>query len=359
MSESSHILHADSIRWGAVWALCGIFVWGSGGELHAKNDAVLPLEKRTNGGETLKSLQPLLEQANASQVAVGASRDSTLAASLVAEDGYVLTKASEAEQYKPWKVFLQDGSEHQARLVKQDPNLDLLLLKIEKTGMKAVNWSRDFAVQAGQWLCSLTDLGRPEGRQIRIGVMSAKSRKIPNSGVLLGILMGPGEDGDGVLVEEVAEDSPAEQAGLQADDLLLELDGVKLTNNRILTQLVSSRKAGDVVKLRYSRQGMETEVEVRLASRSKIIMSWGGENFADGGTSIRTDDYPKVIQHEIPLQPTDMGSVLYDLQGNALGLNIARVDRVTTFALPAEVFAKPLQAWMEADRKKQNGKKDD
>jgi S1-C subfamily serine protease len=95
---------------------------------------------------------------------------------------------------------------------------------------------------------------------------------------------------------------------------------------------------------------VDLTLQVRLASRSKILQNWEGEDFANGGISIRTDNFPQVIQHDIPLSPLDMGSPLLDLAGNPLGINIARVDRVTTFALPAEIFWKEIQPLIEADR---------
>lgn len=309
---------------------------------------VLPPQERTNGSTTLQALDPLRQNASASRVAIGRSRDATLSGIVVAEDGYVLTKASEAEQFRPWKVFLEDGADLDARLVKRDQKLDLLLLKIERSGLQAVEWSQTFVSQAGEWLCSLAD----GGRQIRLGVLSARSRAIPNSGVVLGVLMGPNEDEDGVLIEEVAVDSPAQLAGLQPNDFVIAVDGEPVTTNKMLNQMVNSRLAGDVVKISYLREGTPGECEVRLASRSRVMMNWGGEDFANGGTSVRTDNFPKILQHEIPLQPSDMGSALYNLDGQAIGLNIARVDRVTTYALPAETFQNALQSWIKEDRDK-------
>mgnify|MGYP001297124158 CR=1 FL=1 len=53
----------------------------------------------------------------------------------------------------------------------------------------------------------------------------------------------------------------------------------------------------------------------------------------------------------MPVGPADMGGPLLDLDGHVLGLNIARVDRVTTFALPRDAFWSRVQGWMLQDRK--------
>ena len=312
------------------------------------DDRVLPADNRTNGESTLDSLAQVMEKMRQSQVALGKSRDATLAATVLSEDGYIIAKASEAQQFKPWKIFLQDGSDMKVRLVRDDHELDLLLLKVERQGMQAIEWGQSIAVQAGQWLCALTG----SSREIRLGVLSARTRDIPDSGVVLGVLMGADEAEDGVLIEEVAEDSPAQLAGLQANDLVVSVDGKKVTSNRMLNQMVNARRAGDVVKLSYLREGSPGECEVRLASRSRVMMNWAGEDFANGGTSVRTDSFPEIIQHEIPLIPADMGSAVYNIEGQVVGLNIARVNRVTTFALPISVFREPIEKWIKEDREK-------
>jgi S1-C subfamily serine protease len=47
-----------------------------------------------------------------------------------------------------------------------------------------------------------------------------------------------------------------------------------------------------------------------------------------------------------------MGGAIFNLKGEAVGINIARTDRVTTFALPVELFWPQVQKWMEEDRGK-------
>ena len=89
---------------------------------------------------------------------------------------------------------------------------------------------------------------------------------------------------------------------------------------------------------------------MRLASRSRIVANWEGDDYANGGISIRTDDFPEILQHDLPLFPHDMGGPVFDLQGHAIAVNIARADRITTFALPMERFREALEKWLEADR---------
>src|ERR1043166_343777 len=71
----------------------------------------------------------------------------------------------------------------------------------------------------------------------------------------------------GVGVTEVVKDSPAEQAGVRKDDVILRFDGESVTSVRKLTRLVSESSPDQTVRLTISRAGSEQEVSVTLAKR--------------------------------------------------------------------------------------------
>ncbi len=311
----------------------------------AQNE-VLPDDLRTNGSATLKPVQPFHAAMAASTVQVSKTDGGALMGVIVSEDGYILSKASESAAPENLQVKLPDGSMVAARKVSRDDHMDLLLIKVERTGLSPVLWDATAKVAMGQWLTALTG----DHKELRLGVMSATRRAIPNSGAVLGIRMGVDDSEDGVLIEEVATESPAEKAGLQAEDLVMTVAGKPVARNAAVAKILDGYHPGDSVKIRYSRKGKEAEAVVRLASKSHVLMNWSGGDFANHGTSVRTDNYPDVIQHDLALGPDDMGGAVYNLEGKAIGFNIARVDRVTNFALPAAAFLSSVQKWIKDDR---------
>jgi serine protease Do len=312
--------------------------------------APLTPEERRNGAETLRALAPLRARSAASSVRlVSANGKEAGLATWVQADGYLLAKASEAPDLKQLRARLPDGKRVALREVKRDVANDLLLAHAEgATGMASVAFGDSKHLTFGQWIVSPARDGA-----LRLGVISAERRKIPGMGAAIGVRMEelPAAGRRGVRILGVAEDSPARAAGLAQGDVLLSLAGTEVNNYRQVHELISKRQPGEMLEVGYERAGKPRQARVRLASRTKVLNNWEGEDFANGGISLRTDNFSEVLQHDLPLEPADMGGALYDLDGRAVGLNIARVDRITTFALPAERFWPAVRGWIEADRR--------
>ena len=126
----------------------------------ASGQSVLPDDQRTNGAETLKAVANVQHHATESSVLIGKSKEKSLAGIVLSPDGYVLTQASDTGPLKPLRAFLPDGSSCEVREVKRDDRLNLLLVKMERTGLQAITWDQALSLRAGQWLCSLTKGGQ-------------------------------------------------------------------------------------------------------------------------------------------------------------------------------------------------------
>lgn len=68
----------------------------------------------------------------------------------------------------------------------------------------------------------------------------------------------------GALVNAVTENSPAEKAGVQAQDVVTKLDGRPITRSGELQQQIAQHKPGDAVRLEVYRNGNPREINVRL-----------------------------------------------------------------------------------------------
>jgi serine protease Do len=66
----------------------------------------------------------------------------------------------------------------------------------------------------------------------------------------------------GVIIEEVAEDSPASKAGLKAGDVVLEFDGERVRSVRHFTRLVQETPAGRKVQTSVMRDGQKLNLTI-------------------------------------------------------------------------------------------------
>jgi S1-C subfamily serine protease len=73
----------------------------------------------------------------------------------------------------------------------------------------------------------------------------------------------------GVAIQEVVADSPAARAGVQAGDIVIALDGERITGMDSLAQALSRRKLGDSVTLRLIRKLDLIEVAVQLGGEAQ------------------------------------------------------------------------------------------
>jgi len=85
------------------------------------------------------------------------------------------------------------------------------------------------------------------------------------------------KDVDGVLVQSVESNSPAEEAGIKAGDVILKFDGQKIEQANQLQSLVASKDPGDKVSLEIFHDGNTEEKTVILKERNE-------EEFASSNT---------------------------------------------------------------------------
>ena len=87
----------------------------------------------------------------------------------------------------------------------------------------------------------------------------------------------------GVIVVDVMEDSPAQKAGLQGEDIIRQIDGKKIEDVDEFSRTMSQTKPGQELKLTILRQGKEQELPVTLGKRPPQMNQGAGGAGGGGG----------------------------------------------------------------------------
>jgi serine protease Do len=256
---------------------------------------------------------------------------------VVTSDGYLVTKASELSGDVVCR--LADDQSYPARIVGIDDDTDLALLKIEAKSLTPVRWARTESPAVGSFLASAGIDGEP----LAIGVVSVAPRTIPAQSGVLGIAVGQADEGP--RVDQVLEGTSAERAGLQANDIIVRINDHAVTTREALIDLVGSFRPGDRVRLKVRRGEEVLDISTTLGSR----MTGSRREFQNrlgGALSERRGGFARAIQHDTVLRPRECGGPLVDLDGRVVGVNIARAERVASYAIPTATVLHVLDELM-------------
>lgn len=274
---------------------------------------------------------------------------------IVTNDGFIVTNKHVAGDEKTsYTVFLNDGRDFDAKLIATDPVQDLAVLKVEATGLKAVELGDSDALKVGQFVIAVGNALGQFQNTVTTGVVSAKERAITASAggglqeslenlLQTDAAINPGNSGGpltnlagqvvgintavaggaqnigfaipinsvkkaiesaqstgtikrpalGVrfvpITKELAQlnelpvdhgalivrgsspaalavipGSPADKAGLEENDIILEVNGDKIDERHSLVGLIQRYGIGDTVTLKVLHDGEEKTLEVRL-----------------------------------------------------------------------------------------------
>ncbi len=293
----------------------------------------------------LGEISPIAALAARSTVVILESGKPLAWGAVVRSDGYLVTKASEVSGgagQPPSKLTCRFGiHELPAALVKSNSAQDLALLKVEANGLVPIVWAEGEPPAPGSWLITPA----PERGAVGLGIVSNPVRAIPDAPkivhrnrAVIGVILDP--KARDALVQIVAPNLPAAKAGLRPGDVIVSIDGQPTPTFKELNQEVGKHNFGDTLAMEIFRDGKPTRLSVDLVSSDRMAPNLKGDmlaNLSEAGGSIskRHSGFPDALTHDTVLQAAQCGGPLVDLEGRAVGLNIARADRTATYAIPA------------------------
>ena len=270
---------------------------------------------------------------NGRQVAMG---------TIVDPHGYILTKASEViTAPEPLECQLSDRRQLAAQLVGHLLPYDLAMLHVAADDLQPVAWAIGQPPEVGSLLATTTTGSR---EPLAVGIVSVAPQEVAGDAVLGVRLRDARDAGEGVLITEVLPGSAAELAGLRQGDVVLQVDQDAVAQSDEIVAEIGGRLPGDDVKLHVRRGQEDLTLEARLGRRTELEVEYSDfQSFLGGNLSFRRTGFPQVIQHDTFLLPEHCGGPLVNLEGRVVGINIARAERIASYALPAAA----ILPWIE------------
>lgn len=305
-------------------------------------EKALPIDRLTNGSRVRVAFEPSIAAVRPLIVQVLLNDHPVALGMAVTGDGILITKASEIDPIH--RLTIKHGKEtHPARVVGWSEAHDLAVLKTEKTGWPAPNWHMGADPSVGQFLVT----PGTEKTPIAVGVISVPRRAVEKDethGVLGVQLAGV----DRAVIEDMFEQSAARAAGVRVGDEIARVGTVAINSRPDLIREIAKHPPGETVVLEIRRNGKVVVIPVTLGHPFGTFLSRiAQQNRLGGEISRRASGFPTVIQHDSTLKPEECGGPAVNIDGQIVGINIARSGRTESLMIPTSVVQEVLQSYRD------------
>ncbi|MGC6448201.1 MAG: trypsin-like peptidase domain-containing protein [Rubripirellula sp.] len=307
----------------------------------------LRADERRDQPAILDLFRPLGEQVKESVVQILCGGTPVALGTVVAADGYVMTKRSELTS-DPIRVRFADGRLFPARVAAVKRRNDLALLRVDaEIDFQPLT----FATRSPAIASFLISVGRT-GRPIGLGVVGVKERPIEHRG-RLGVMLEDDAKGR-ALVQLVLPESGAAIAGISPGDRIIAINGEAEGSRDAVINRLKSMYPGESVKLTILRPNDLSEFDsLDISAQIRelgMLQESASDTKVNGPRNIRLSGFDRVIQHDTVLDPEDCGGPVIDSEGRAIGMNIARAGRVVSYLLPSSLILPEMLEMLEEAR---------
>jgi serine protease Do len=248
----------------------------------------------------------------------------------------VLTKWSEVSAAGDnLLVEAANNETRSAKIVGVYEDEDLALLEFAGRPLPPVKWSAA-ELPLGSFVAS----PQPDGRPAAFGVVSVLARNLRETDqAFLGVMGDMDYKGPGTRIVQVTQGSAAENAGLQVGDVILKIGERPISGALELRNALIGAHPGDTVRVVFQRGKEELGVDAILGNRPEFPQFSGRrieamERMGTELSRVRTA-FPSAIQSDMRPRPDQIGGPVVNLDGEVVGLTLARADRTRSFFMPA------------------------
>ena len=303
----------------------------------------LPTDRLTNGARVLVAFEPVIQGVRPSVVRVLMDDKLVALGLIVSSDGLVISKASEIDPLH--RITIQRGKETRPALpVGWSEPHDLVLLKVSDVSWPVAAWSVGADPAVGQFVIT----PGLEKQPLAVGVVSVARRVIEKDQIhgVLGVKLEANREG--AVIQEIFEGSAAKAAGLHVGDSILKAGAVPIGSRMELIQEIMKHAPGETLSLELSRDGQSLNLPATLTHPFGDFLSRiAQQNRMGGEISRRASGFPAAIQHDSVLKPEECGGPAVDVEGQLIGINIARSGRTESLLIPTSIVQEVLTSYAD------------
>jgi len=237
-------------------------------------------------------------------------------------------------------IVFENGQEAVAKVVARDEEKDLALLDFDEQDAHEA-----LAIVLGDEQKMYTTPGRlliapsptDEGEISALSSREFDSRARGFVGVM------PESSDTEFVVQDVTKGSPAENAGIEAGDQFLALDGEDVLNYFEVMDFLDGTSAQQTILVKLKRGDKELKKKLTLGevpadSAESDQQQWHvASSFAGGKSKIR--GFAEILLHDSRVKAAQCGGPVFDASRKFVGINIARASRTQSYILPARLVA--------------------
>ncbi|WP_316841265.1 trypsin-like peptidase domain-containing protein [Pedobacter gandavensis] len=247
------------------------------------------------------------------------------------------------------KVEMVDGSLIPAKVIRRDEENDLVLLQIPQEIGGGINLNKTFPSytvdQLGNFLISPKPKASGEFSvlgNVKLGMPKSPAR-------YLGLGVSYNQDDYKIVVTGLFPTSVENEKSedIAVKDVLTKINDRPLLTINDLPEELSKFELNQSITLEYAKGKAGPYTKTFVLKLRDVQEDKSKDLFLEGKSS-RRDNFKEVLVHDAKLKPSECGGPLFDLKGDFYGINIARLSRTSSLAIPAPVvlnFVKGITAF--------------
>jgi len=288
-----------------------------------------------------KVIDPLVRNISKSTVVIKAD-DKIVSIGTVTDKG-IITKYSEIAKIDistntNVRMIAKDGTSYPINLLHIYDSYDIAV--IENVGkLPAINLKNSVTPNVGSFIIA----SGASDQALAMGVVSVDPRSLKEKDRgFLGVVMNMRNQKEGgVLLNRVEPESAADRAGLMKDDVILTVDGKAVTNMLEMRNFLQQQMPGDEITISYRRDGVVSAgVKVSLGAREDIPQvkrsRMNSMKRMGGRVNEVSEGFPQVLQSDIQLKSNFCGAPIVDLNGDFVGVMIAKASRIKSYIIEGD-----------------------